>query len=469
MLTRHFRLLSPLLTAAPRITSATHPCSSTPLLRFHRSVTTKKTVAAVTPLSAPTAASSPLAAAAVGASPASAAAAGNTVRAGPPCKILCLLYPGGESGRRNPDILGCEENGLGLPGFLSSSPALSDSCSLVVTSSYAVFDRELPTAAIVISQPFYPAYLTRRRLESARCLQLCITAGVGSDHVDLQAAMERRLTVAEVTGSNVVSVAEHVLLTVLALLRNYNEGHRQAEAGEWDVARVADRAWDLQGKDVGTLGAGRIGIRVLQRLQPFDVRLHYHDKIRQPPEVEAALSLRYHPTLASLLSAVDVLTINCPLHPETEGLVGSAAIACMKRGSFIVNTARAKIVDRDAVVHALQSGRLLGYGGDVWWPEPAPPSHPWRQLGTKGAMTVHYSGSTLDAQRRYAAGVQEMIACWLRGEPLRETFLIVDKGVLVSRSYTEGDSTAGVEEEEAAEAAKAAKAAAEAEQRKMGD
>lgn len=195
-----------------------------------------------------------------------------------PHHILALLFPGGKYGHSNPRILGCVENALGLRSFLSSNPHLASAATLTVTSSREEFDATLPDATIAISQPFYPAYLTAPRLERAKRLQLCITAGVGSDHVDLQAAVQRRLTVAEVTGSNVVSVAEHVVLMILAVLRNYIDGYQQVVQKQWDVARVVDRAYDCQGKAVGTLGCGRIGVRVLQRLQPFDCQLHYYDK-----------------------------------------------------------------------------------------------------------------------------------------------------------------------------------------------
>ena len=276
--------------------------------------------------------------------------------------VVCLLYPGGDVGASNPSILGCVENGLGLPHWLSQSPYAS-SVSLHVTSSLADVDALLPSAHVAISQPFFPLYLTRARLARAPHLLYSLTAGVGSDHIDLQAAVQRRLTVAEVSGSNVVSVAEQVVLTVLLLVKGWMEGHRQVGAGEWDVAKVVDRAWDLQGKAVGTVGCGRIGMRVLQRLKAFDVALHYTDKFRQPREVEEQLGVTWHPTVEALAKAVDVLTVNCPLHSETEGLIDRHMLSVMRPNSFLVNTARAKIVDRDAVVDALKAGQLAGYGG----------------------------------------------------------------------------------------------------------
>ena len=109
----------------------------------------------------------------------------------------------------------------------------------------------------------------------------------------------------------------------------------------------------------------------------------------------------------------DVVTINAPLHPETEGLFGDELLGAMKRGAYLINTARAKIVDRDAVERALRSGQLAGYAGDVWYPQPAPADHPWRTMPHHG-MTPHISGSSLSAQARYAAGTREILESLLR-------------------------------------------------------
>jgi formate dehydrogenase len=198
---------------------------------------------------------------------------------------------------------------------------------------------------------------------------------------------------------------------------------------------------------VGTVGAGRIGSAVLRRLKPFDVKLHYTDRHRLPEEVETELGLTYHPTVQALVKVCDVITINAPLHPETEGMFDETLIDTMKRGSYIVNTARGKICDRDAVVRALESGQLAGYAGDVWFPQPPPADHPWRTMPHHG-MTPHVSGTTLSAQARYAAGVREILECWFEQRPIRDSYLIVDGGRLAgtgAHSYSTGDTTQGSE------------------------
>jgi formate dehydrogenase len=201
---------------------------------------------------------------------------------------------------------------------------------------------------------------------------------------------------------------------------------------------------------VGTVGAGRIGSAVLRRLKPFDVKLHYTDRHRLAEDVEGELGLTFHPDAESLVRACDVVTINTPLHPETEHLFNDAMIGKMKRGAYLVNTARGKICDRDAVARALESGQLAGYAGDVWFPQPAPNDHPWRTMPHHG-MTPHVSGTSLSAQARYAAGVREILECWFERRPIREEYLIVDGGKLAgagAHSYSAGDATGGSGEAE---------------------
>lgn len=357
-------------------------------------------------------------------------------------KIVCALYPGGESGRRNPNILGCVENGLGLRDW-----AKENGHNLIITADKdgddSEFMRELQDADVAISQPFWPAYLTDDRIKNAKNLKLAITAGVGSDHVALGAAQQKGLTVAEVTGSNVVSVAEHVVMQILSLVRNYIPGYKQVIEGEWDIAKQADRAFDLENKHVGTVAAGRIGYRVLQRLKPFDCHLHYFDTIRLSDEQEKELGVTFHESVEDMVKVCDVITINCPLHPQTEHLFNEQLLSKCKKGAWIVNTARGKIVNADDLVRAVDSGHISGYAGDVWFPQPAPRNHPWR-LMPNHALTPHVSGTTLDAQARYAAGVREILECFFNKKPIRKEFLIVDQGEMVSPSYTEGSATTDI-------------------------
>ena len=344
-------------------------------------------------------------------------------------------------------LLGSVSGELGLRKFIESRGG-----ELIVTADKdgpnSVFERELSDAEIVISQPFWPAYLTAERIAKAPKLKLAVTAGIGSDHVDLQAAIDRNITVAEVTFSNSISVAEHVVMMVLGLVRNYIPSHQWVVKGGWNIADCVMRSYDVEGMHVGTVAAGRIGLAVLRRLKPFDMHLHYTDRHRLPKALEKELGLTFHETAAEMVPVCDVVTINAPLHPETENLFDDKMLARMKRGAYLINTARAKICDRDAVVRALQHGQLAGYAGDVWFPQPAPKDHPWRTMQHNG-MTPHISGTSLSAQARYAAGTREILECWFENRPIRDEYLIVDKGKLAgtgARSYSAGDATRGADQ-----------------------
>jgi formate dehydrogenase len=344
-------------------------------------------------------------------------------------------------------LLGSVSGALGLRKFLEDRGH-----TLVVTADKdgedSVLERELPDTDIVISQPFWPAYMTAARIAKAPKLKLIITAGIGSDHTDLQAAIDRGITVAEVTYCNSISVSEHVVMMILALVRNYIPSYQWVVNKGWNIADCVSRSYDLEGMEVGTVAAGRIGLAVLRRLKPFDVKLHYTDRHRLPESVEKELSLTFHPNVESMVRVCDVVTINCPLHPETEHMFNDALIGKMKRGAYIVNTARGKICDRDAIVRALESGQLAGYAGDVWFPQPPSKDHPWRTMPHHG-MTPHISGTSLSAQARYAAGTREILECWFSGRPIRNEYLIVDGGKLAgvgAHSYSAGNATGGSDE-----------------------
>jgi formate dehydrogenase len=345
------------------------------------------------------------------------------------------------------ELLGCVSGELGLRKFLEDAGH-----TLVVTSDKdgdgCTADKELVDADIVISQPFFPYYLTREKMETAPNLKMAITAGIGSDHVDLQAAMDRKVDVVEVTFCNSRSVAEHIVMMILSLVRDYHNQYKIIKDGGWNIADAVHRSYDLEGMHVGTVAAGRIGLDALRKLKHFDVHMHYFDRHRLPEEVEKELNLTFHDSVESMVKVCDVVTINCPLHPETEHMFNDELIGKMKRGAYIVNTARGKICDKDAIARALESGQLSGYAGDVWFPQPAPNDHVWRSMPNHG-MTPHTSGTSLSAQARYAAGVREILECFFDGSPIRDPYLIVQNGELAgmgAHSYSKGTATGGSEE-----------------------
>lgn len=345
-------------------------------------------------------------------------------------KIVAVLYPGGPSAKETTELLGCAENALGLREMVEAQGH-----ELVAMSDLeSELDEQLTTANVVITTPFWPAYITKERIENAPNLRLILTAGVGSDHVDLAMAAEHDITVAEITGSNVVSVAEHAVMQILTLVRNYFASYKSVVNGGWDIGEIAAKAHDLEDKVVGIVGMGRIGQRVAARLKPFDVKMYYFDLRHLSTTEEQTLGVRYM-SLDALTQQSDVISIHISLTPQTAGLFDRERLFSMKKGAYLVNTARGRIVDTDALVEAMEKGHLAGYAGDVWYPQPAPADHPWRTMPNH-AMTPHVSGTSLEAQKRYADGVRDCLTRFFEGRPIEPDYLIVDGGRVVSPSYS---------------------------------
>ncbi|KAL2240513.1 UNVERIFIED_CONTAM: Formate dehydrogenase, mitochondrial [Sesamum indicum] len=346
-------------------------------------------------------------------------------------KIVGVFYKANEYASMNPNFVGCVENALGIREWLESNGH-----QYIVTSDKegpdCELEKHLPDLHVLITTPFHPAYVTAERIKKAKNLKLLLTAGIGSDHIDLKAAADAGLTVAEVTGSNVVSVAEDELMRILILVRNFLPGYHQVINGDWNVAAVSHRAYDLEGKTVGTVGAGRIGRLLLQRLKPFNCNLLYHDRVKMDPELESQTGAKFEEDLDAMLSKCDIIVINTPLTEKTKGMFDKERIAKLKKGVLIVNNARGAIMDAQAVADACSSGHIAGYSGDVWYPQPAPKDHPWRYMPNQ-AMTPHISGTTIDAQLRYAAGVKDMLDRYFKGEDFPQQNYIVKDGELASQ------------------------------------
>ena len=312
-------------------------------------------------------------------------------------KIVAVLYPGGDAAD-NPEVLGCTENALGL------RESLGDEHDLVSTT-----EREgeellghLRDADVLITTPFWPVYVDKE-------------------------------TVAEITGSNTVSVSEHAVMQVLALVRNFVPACKDVVDGGWSIGEIAAGSHGLEKKTVGIYGAGEIGQLIAARLKPFDVETLYYKRSRLGTTEESYLGIRYT-TLDEMLGECDVIVIASPLTPETRGLSDRETLFGMKRGADLVNIARGAIVETEALVEALEEGHLGGYAGDVWDPQPAPSDHPWRAMPNH-ATTPHVSGTTLEAQGRYAAGVRESLRSFIEGRPTRDDYVMVADGEIQNVSY----------------------------------
>jgi formate dehydrogenase len=344
-------------------------------------------------------------------------------------KIVMVLY-GCPDGGASEQLLGCAENALGLREWLEG-----EGHTLVSTDEREGdgLTRELADAEVLVTTPFWPVYVDKGVFDAAPQLKVVLTAGVGSDHVDLGEAADRGITVAEVTGSNVVSVAEHAVMQLLALVRNYIPAYRQVVDGRWDIAEIAQDAYDLERKTVGIYGAGAIGQLIAMRLKAFDVETLYYKRSKLSHPEEAVIGARYA-YLEEMLERCDAIVMAAPLTPETQGLFDRDVLFGMKQGSWLVNISRGNIVDTDALVEALEQGHLAGYAGDVWYPEPAPADHPWRTM-PRHMLTPHYSGTTLDAQKRYADGTRRLLAAYLDGTPMESDDVIVADGEIIGGAY----------------------------------
>jgi len=345
-------------------------------------------------------------------------------------KIVAQLYPGGPAAANTPELLGCAENALGLRQWVEAQGHEL----VAISDTESGLEAHLPNTDILIATPFWPAYITRERVQMAPNLKLLLTAGVGSDHFDLAAAAKRNITVAEITGSNVVSVAEHVVMQILTLVRNYIPSYIEVTEGGWDIGKVAARSHDLEDKSVGIVGMGRIGQRVAARLKPFDVRTSYFDYRRLSTTEEQTLGARYSQLLPMVRNS-DVVSINIPLTPATQGLFDRELLYSMRKGAYLLNTARGRIVDTDALVEVMEAGHLEGYAGDVWYPQPAPADHPWRKMPNH-AMTPHVSGTSLEAQKRYSDGIRDCLESFFKGGPIDRDYIIVEGGRVTSPSYS---------------------------------
>jgi D-3-phosphoglycerate dehydrogenase len=239
--------------------------------------------------------------------------------------------------------------------------------------------------------------LTRELIEGAPRLRVIGRAGVGVDNIDLDAATERGVAVLNAPSGNTTSAAELAFALLLSLARRIPAADRSMREGAWD--RAAFRGIELHGKTLGLVGAGRIGAEVARRARAFGMRIVAYDPYLSDERADT-LGLVVAP-LDRVLEEADVLTLHVPLTDATENLIGADALARMKPGAYLINAARGGIVDEDALLDALQEGRLGGAALDVYADEPPAADHPLRALDSV-VLTPHLGAATREAQRNVA-------------------------------------------------------------------
>ncbi len=247
-------------------------------------------------------------------------------------------------------------------------------------------------------------------IERAGKLKVIGRAGVGVDNVDVDAATRRGIVVANAPEATVVSAAEHTIALLLAVARNVPQAHAALTAGTWERARFA--GIELSGKTLGVLGLGRIGWQVARRALGLGMRVVAYDPY-VTLERFRELGVESAQTLEEVYAKSDVISLHLPLNEQTRGVLGATAFARMRDGVRIVNAARGGLIDEDALVEALRSGKVAGAALDVFESEPY--SGPLLELD-QVVVTPHLAGSTTEAQDRAGLIIAEQVAAALDGE-----------------------------------------------------
>lgn len=264
----------------------------------------------------------------------------------------------------------------------------------------------------------YDAIITRSRtrvdaelLERGRRLKVVGRGGVGVDNIDLEAASRRGVLVVNAPEANNVSAAELALALMLAAARGVARSDRLVRAGRWDRSFLGK---ELKNARLGIVGLGRIGSLVARRAQALGMVVGAYDPYISPHRAEE-LKVELFDDLRALLARSDFLTVHTPLTEETLGMIGREELACLPDGAVVVNAARGGIVQEDALVEALESGKVFAAGLDVFTLEPPSPDNPLLQRDDV-VLTAHLGANTVEAQGRVGTEILERTIMALRGD-----------------------------------------------------
>lgn len=256
-------------------------------------------------------------------------------------------------------------------------------------------------------------------LKAARKLKLLHKWGVGVDNLDVDTARALRIKVARTTGSNSVPVAEFTLGLTIAAMRGLAIGHAELKKGQWrGLTTLGMDTFMLSGKTVGIIGFGAIGQQVARLLKGFGCTILYSKRHPLSGEEEANLGARFA-TLAEIYAQSDVITLNCPLTPETAGLINRAALRAMKKTAVLVNVARGGIVVEPDLIDALKARDIHAAAFDVFEIEPLPADSPLLQLDNL-VVTPHLASMASDNFEKTVNQMFGNIARVSRGEPVSE-------------------------------------------------
>jgi D-3-phosphoglycerate dehydrogenase len=265
--------------------------------------------------------------------------------------------------------------------------------------------------------------VTGEVLRAARKLKLLHKWGVGIDNFDTVTARELGIKVARTTGSNAVPVAEFTLGLMLSVLRHIAFAHADLKKGGWRLGRIQDDTFTLSGKTVGLVGLGAIGTTVARLLKGFGCTILYAKRRPLDAGEEASLGVK-HATLAQLLAQSDVVSLHCPLTPQTANMINKAAFALMKKTAILVNVARGGIVAENDLIEALRARQIAGAAMDVFETEPLPSDSPLLGLDNL-VVTPHLAAIASDFFAPTVRRMFDNIARVSRGETVPERDSIV--------------------------------------------
>jgi glyoxylate reductase len=237
--------------------------------------------------------------------------------------------------------------------------------------------------------------ITKKILEAAEDVKLIQYYSVSYAGVDLEAAHQMGIPVANNPGWNSHAVAEHTLMMILVLLKKILYIHKETSEARWLQMSIWREIWELRGKTLGILGFGSIGRALAELVRPFGAKILYHKRSRLTADEEDRLNIEYR-GFTDLLRDSDIVSIHVPLSDETRGLIGEKEIELMKQGAILINASRGEVVDAEAVRKAIISGRISGAGVDVFDPEPIEPTNPLIGLDNV-LLTCHIAGASSEA------------------------------------------------------------------------
>ncbi|MCE4627298.1 MAG: NAD(P)-binding domain-containing protein [Desulfurococcales archaeon] len=255
--------------------------------------------------------------------------------------------------------------------------------------------------------------------ESQPKLRIVAQYAVGFDNIDLECATKYGVYVTNTPGVLTEAVADFTWGLILAITRRIVEADAFVRSGEWYSKKTGWHplmmlGFEVNGKTLGIIGMGRIGRAVAERAKGFKMKILYYDAYRLPPEMEEKLGAEYVP-LETLLRESDIVSIHVPLTKETYHLISEKELKMMKSTAYLINTARGKVVDTEALVKALKEKWIAGAALDVFEEEPLPPDHPLTKLDNV-VLAPHAASATTETRTKMAMLVAENLIAFLKGE-----------------------------------------------------